>query len=156
MEGVWILLMECWFTMFIGHPNRIKFYHGSIFTSKKRKTFCSSTEIEIRLSGICFHCSLGIGKRLHESLHRIFNAVNLDFPTINNKILFQFAVKVLKDTVRENGLISSGVVLEIVPRLPINSIDFSTQKEQMKAFSKALMRVNAIISERKISTALGK
>lgn len=155
-EGVWIALMERLCTMYTGYPNIIRLDQGSVFFSEKWKRFSNSKGIKIRLSKVLAHSSLGIEERLHQPLRTICNRVRLDFLTVNDNTFLHVAVKAINDTIRENGLVSSLLVLEIIPRLPIISTNVPTQKDNMEAIAKAQIEMNAILAERRASIALNK
>lgn len=69
--------------------------------------------IEICVSGMKAHSSLGIGGRLREPLRQVFNKVKIDFPSAPHDILLKLVVKEMNDTRRENGLVPSKLFSEL-------------------------------------------
>lgn len=62
----------------------------------------------------------------------------------------------MNDTIGENGLVPSFLVFGIIPRFTIISPTLPSQAEWMKLLAKSQMEMNAIVPERRISTALSK
>ena len=110
--------------------------------------------IEIGISGVEAHNSLGIGEQLHAPLGRIYRKIKNDFPQIPPHILLKLAVKAMNDTNGENGLVLSLLDFGIIPGFPIISSHLPTHRERMKALSEAQMEMNSIISERRVSKIL--
>jgi transposase InsO family protein len=156
VEGVWLALIETWFTLYTGYPNRLRTDAGSIFSSPRWRQLSEMVGISLRISGIEAHNSLGIGERLHEPLRRIYEKVQMDYPHISPRIILKITVKVMNDTIGENGLVPSLLVFGVVPRFPMLSTDLPNQKERMAAISLAKMEMNSIIAERRVNTALRK
>jgi hypothetical protein len=71
VEVVWVALMETWFILYTGYPNRLRVDAGSIFSSDRWKQLSDMTGIRLRISGVEAHNSLGIVERLHEPLRKI-------------------------------------------------------------------------------------
>ena len=74
-----------------------------------------SIGIELRISGVEAHNSLGIGERLHEPLRRIYRKIIFDFPQIDRNIALKLSIKAMNDTHGDNGLVPSLVVFGIIP-----------------------------------------
>ena len=110
--------------------------------------------ITLRLSGVKYHNSLGIGEKLHGPLRCIFRKIKHDFPNIKNRFILRVAVKAMNDTINENGLVPSRLVFGIIPRLAIINTDLPTQKDRMNAIKSAQAEMNSIIAECRIMTAL--
>ena len=83
INGVWLAFIEAWCNLYTGLPNRIRTDAGSVFTSPRWKEMAESGGIELRISGVESHNSLGIGERLHAPLRRIFRKIVSGKP--NNK-----------------------------------------------------------------------
>lgn len=116
----------------------------------------TNTAIEIRLSAVRAHSLLGIGNRLHQPRRRNFNNVKPDFRTVNDNALVRIAVKEMDDTIGENALVSRRLNFGAILRLPIISADLQKQMYRMKDIAKAEMEMNAIVAERRVSTALNE
>ena len=137
VEGIWLAFVEARYTLYIGLPNRLRVDQGSAFTSDRWREITSQAGIQIRISGVKSHSSLGIGERLHGTLRRIYKKVRADFPDASPFILLKIAVKAMNDTIGENGLVPSLLVFGIVSRSPIISTEIPSQRERMKILSTA-------------------
>ena len=154
VNEVWLAFLEAWCTLYTGFPNRIRTDAGSVFTSPRWKEIAESVGIELQISSVEAHNSLGIGERLHAPLRRIYRKIVFDFAQIDRNIGLKLSIKAMNDTNGDNGLVPSLVVFGIIPRFPIISSDIPTQKERMLAFSRAQMEMNAVVAERRILAAL--
>ena len=154
VEGIWLAFIEAWCTIYTGYPNRLRTDAGSVFTSPRWKYLTDMSRIELRVSAVEAHNSLGIGERLHAPLRHIYRKIKSDFAQISPGILVNVAVKATNDTNGENDLVPSLLVFGIVPRFPIISSHLPTHRERMEALSEAQMEMNAIISERRVSKIL--
>lgn len=156
VDGVWTAFIQTWCTIYSGFPNRIRTDQGSVFTSQRWRELTDMSGIELRLSGVKAHRSLGIGERLHGPLRRIYNKIAMDYPSSSASILLKIAVKAMNDTIGENGLVPSKLVFGITPRFPIISTDLPNQRNRMAALARAQMEMNSIVSERRVQSALTK
>ena len=156
VEGIWLAFIQAWCTLYTGYPNRLRVDQGSSFTSDRWRQLTDHAGIQLRISGVKAHSSLGIGERLHEPLRRIYRKVRADYPQAPNKILLSIAVKAMNDTIGEKGLVPSLLTFGITPRFPIISTELPTQDERMGLLTSGQMEMNAIIAERRIQAALTK
>jgi transposase InsO family protein len=156
VEGVWVALIETWFTVYTGYPNRLRVDAGSIFSSNRWKKVSDMTGIRLIISGVGAHNSLGIGERLHEPLRRIYKKVQMDYPHIPLRTVLKLTVKAMKYTIGGNGQIPSLIVFGVTPRYPALSKELPNQKERMEVISAAQREINSIIVELRIATALNK
>lgn len=60
----------------------------------------------------------------------------------------------MSDTVGENTLVPTRLVLGLAPGFPIIGTEIPTQKERMEVFSNAQVEFSAIIAERKMMATL--
>ena len=154
--GIWNAFVDCWCTIYTGYPYRIKCDSGSVFTSEKWKALNCMAGTNISISRVEAHNSLGMGKRLHSPVRRIFYKVRTDHPTVRKELLLRIAIKAMNDTIGEDGLVPSLLVLGIVPIFPILNTNLPQQQERMKALITARQEMNSIIAERRVTTALQK
>ena len=115
----WRAMIDCWFAMYTGYPDKIRANEGSIFTSPRCKKLTKMAGIESQLSGIEAHNSLDIGERYHEPLKRIYRKVKHDHPNLSPQFLLRISFKGMNDTMSEKGLVPSRFVFGISPRFPI-------------------------------------
>ena len=154
VEGIWLAFVMTWATMYTGYPNRLRTDQGSVFTSQRWKQLTDLQGIQLRLSGVKAHSSLGIGERLHEPLRRIYNKISHHKPHVDKSYVLKVAVKAMNDTMGENGLVPSRLVFGIIPRFPILNTDLPNQKDLMELIKKAQAEMNNIIAERRVLAAL--
>lgn len=69
---VWDAFVEAWSSVNVGYPNKIRLEQGNVFKSKKWEQLSTTHGIEIQLSSIESHNSIGVGKRYHGPLRNIF------------------------------------------------------------------------------------
>ena len=156
VDGIWLAFCMTWCTMYTGYPNRLRTDQGSVFTSDRWRKIAESNGIQLRLSGVKAHSSLGIGEKLHGPLRRIYNKVVASHPTLPKQFCLRIANKAMNDTIGENGLVPSRLVFGIIPRYPILNTDLPNQKERMEAIKLAQSEMNSIIAERRVLAALTK
>lgn len=154
VEGVWFAFIQTWVTMYTGYPNCIRTDQGSVFTSDRRRQITSFSGIQLRLSGVKAHSSLGIGERLHSPLRRIYNKITHGHPTRAKRLALSIAVKAMNDTIGENGLVPSRLVFGIIPRFPILNTNLPMQKDRMAMIKETQAEMNCSIAERRVLTAL--
>ncbi len=154
VEGVWMAFVNTWCLMYTGYPNRLRTDQGSVFTSERWKHKMDMAGIQLRLSGVKAHNSLGIGERLHEPLRRIYKKIKTDHPTADPKYILNIAVKAMNDTIGENGLVPSRLVFGIIPRFPILNSDLPEQKERLEMIKTAQAEMNSIVAERRVLAAV--
>lgn len=156
VEGIWNAFIDIWCTMYTGFPNRRRTDAGPVFTSTRWRHITDMTGIEIRISGVEAHNSLGIGERLHDPLRRIYRMFKEHFPNLSQHTALKIALKAMNDTNGENGLVPSLLTFGIIPRFPIISTDLPAQRERMQTLAGAQMEMNAIVSERRTMQVLTK
>jgi hypothetical protein len=62
----------------------------------------------------------------------------------------------MNDRIDENGLVPLLFVFGVIPRYPALNTELPNQKVRMEVIAAAQMKMNSIIAERRISTALAK
>ena len=156
VECIWLGFIQILYTLYTGYPNLLPVGQGSSFTSDRWRQLTDHATIQLRISGVKAHSSLGIGGRLYKALRRIYRKVRADYPQAHNKILLSIAVRAMNDKIEEKGLVPAFVAFGRTPRFPIISTELPTQEEQMRPLTSDKMEMNAIIPERRIQAALTK
>lgn len=110
--------------------------------------------VQLRLSGVKAHSSLGIGELLHDPFHRIYRKIRHCHANVPPRMVLKVAIKAMNDTIGENGIVPSRLVFGILPIFPIISTKLPTQRERMAALPTAQAEMHAIIAERRITSAL--
>ena len=80
VEGIRLAFVGAWCTMYTGLLNRHRVEQGYAFTSDRWCKITSRAGIQLRISGVKAHSSLGTGERLHGPLRSIYRKVRADFP----------------------------------------------------------------------------
>jgi hypothetical protein len=154
VEMVWYAFLECWATLYLGYPDKIRTDQGTQFKSPRWKELTDATGIELILSGVESHNSIGPGERYHGPLRRIFQKVRYDYPNLNPDISLRLAVKAMNDTMNPEGLVPSYLVFGILPRFPASKSKLPSQMDRMKALEAARAEMETITSELRVRRAL--
>lgn len=153
-KDVWDAFIEGWASVYIGYPNRIRADQGSIFTSKFWNGVTSLHGIELQISGVESHNSIGVGERYHEPLRQVFDKVLTDHPTIDPEIGLRLAVKALNDTTGPDGIVPSLLVFGSLPSFPAVNMDVPMQKERMAALQTARKEMASVVARLRVQEAL--
>jgi hypothetical protein len=156
VEEVFLALIETWFTLYTGYPNRLRIDDGSIFASSRQNELANMAGITLSISGVVAHKSLGIGERMHGPISRVYNMIRIDYPHIPAGTLPKLGVKAMNDTIGKNGLVPSLLVFGVIPRYLAIHTELPNQKVKMEVIAAAQMEMNSIFAERRIATALVK
>ncbi len=154
LEDVWYAFLDCWAAIYTGYPSKMKTDQGSVFTSPRWKQITDMTGIELQLSGVESHNSLGKGERYHAPLRRIFLKIKDHYPNLENELILKLAVKAMNDTMGPNGLVPSLLVFGVLPRFPAVSTNLPNQEDRMKALEIARSEMEAFVAEARVRTAL--
>lgn len=75
VDDVWTPFLACWVPLYTGFPSSIHTGSGSVFTSPHWRQLTLELGIELKVSGVESHHSLGATERYHAALRRIFNKI---------------------------------------------------------------------------------
>jgi hypothetical protein len=139
--------------MYTGYPNQLRTDASSIFVSPRWKLLADAAGIQLQISGVESHNSIGVGETLHAPLRRIYNKVAFAFPNAPPQLILKCAVKAMNDTIGENGLVPSLLVFGMIPRFPILTSEIPHQQERMRILQVAQAEMNSIAAERRIVQA---
>lgn len=153
-EDVWDVFVEERSSVYLGHPSKIKVDQGSVFTSKKWEELSSSHGIEIILLCVESHNSIGVGKRYHEPLRKIFNILRNANQNENPEIILRYAIKGINDTMGEDGIVPTALAYGCSPSFPFMQSKIPRQRERMKMLAAAEREMATIIAKRRITKAL--
>ena len=154
VEAVWYAFLECWVTLYPGYPDKMRTDQGTQFKSPRWKELTDATGIQLILSGVESHNSIGPGERYHAPLRRIYQKIRYDFPNLNSNITLRIAVKAMNDTMNPEGLVPSYLVFGIIPRLTDFCTELPTQSDRLNAIEVARSEMERIISEIRLRHAL--
>jgi hypothetical protein len=151
---VWYAFLECWATLYPEYPDKIRTDQGTQYKSPRWKELTDALGLELILSGVESHNSIGPGERYHGRLRRIFRKVRYDYPNLTPDISLRLVVKAMNDTMNPECLVPSYLVFGILPRFPALNSKLPTQIYRMKALEAARAEMETIISELRVRRAL--
>jgi transposase InsO family protein len=138
-------------------PRRIRSDSGPQFTAAKWREFCTDVGVELVISPIESHNSLGLNERLHSPLRRIFLKVKHEVPSVPDDVALRVSVKALNVSVGVDGLIPTLLVFGTMPQLPMlqGSLGpYSSQEAREKAINSAMAEHRKFVAEMRIREAL--
>ena len=154
VSDVWRAFTMCWSSLYVGHPNSMRTDSGSVFTSDRWTKLTTDHGIDLRVSGIESHNSLGLGERYHSPLRRIFRKLKHEAPSLDNGLILRLATKAMNDTVGPEGYVPSLLVFGTLPRFPAVYSKLPDQKQRMEALSCARREYATIVSQLRVAQAL--
>jgi hypothetical protein len=154
VESIWLAFLECWATLFIGLPDKIRTDSGSVLTSDKWNTIMNESGIVLQLSGVEHHNGIGQGETYHSALRRVYSRVRHDYPTLPETLSLRFACKALNDTANSLGLVPSLLVYGVLPRFPMSRTELPDQQTRMAAMATARTEMETWVAQQRITTAL--
>lgn len=96
-SDVWDSFVETWASTYAGFPSKIRADQGSVYTSKYWQSCTDDVGIELQLSGVASHNSIGVGERYHGPLRRVFRKVRHAYPSLDPELALRYAVKGIND-----------------------------------------------------------
>lgn len=113
--SVWAAFVECWASVYVGLPNRIRADRGSCF-GDNFYTIAKGANIDVARSVIEAHSSLGIGEQYHQPLRNTFRKAKILMAShIPESSILAMCVKAMSDTLGPKGLVSSALVFRVYP-----------------------------------------
>lgn len=100
--------------------------------------------------------AFGAGGRYHSYLRQIYQIITTDAPQNGQTLALSLAVKVGNGTSGVNGLLTSLLVFDIVPSLPIVSREIPTQIDRMEEIKVAWEEMMRKIVTDRIRLVLSK
>ena len=154
VQHVWEALIECWASVYIGFPNKLRTDQGSVFTSKAWDELTRLHGIELQLSGVTSHNSIGVGERYHAPLRRVYSVVRAATPEMSPELSLRCAIKGMNDTLGPEGLVPTYLVYGTFPSFPICRNAPPSQEDRMRALATARAEMATITSEPRVMRAL--
>lgn len=154
VNDVWAAYTQCWSTVYVGHPNCFRTDSGSVFTSTRWNQLTSDNGIELKISGVESHNSLGLGERYHEPLRKIYRKLHHEAPDLEKAIVLRLALKAMNDTIGPEGLVPSYLVFGSLPKFPTVHASLPDQRRRMKALESARTEYATIVAKLRIDRAL--
>jgi hypothetical protein len=120
---------------------------GKQFVAREFRQYAGNMGITIKTALVEAHHSIGMVKRYHDSLRRVYAIITAEISSIDLEIALQMAFKVINDSAGLDGLVLTLLVFGVYPRMiemdaPSSSI---TQRAiAMKRVMKEVQKFNAI------------
>ncbi|CDF36991.1 unnamed protein product [Chondrus crispus] len=128
---VWYAFVKAWSSVYVGYPNRMGADQGSVFTSKLWEDVTLMHGIELQMSGVESHNSLGVGERYHGPIRRIFRVLRTQYPQLDSEVSLRLVVKGANDTLGPDGHVPSKLVFGVEPVFPVLNSSLPAQRERM-------------------------
>ena len=116
-KHTWDTLRECWIDTYLGPPEQIIADIGSNFKSQEFKQYASVTGTNIKIVLVEAHHSIGIVKRYHGLLQRIFRIITDEIPDLSKEMALQMAFKAINNTVGLDRLIPILLIYSAYPQI---------------------------------------
>jgi hypothetical protein len=100
------------------------------------------------------HNSVGLVKRYHGPLRRIYKIIASKVPGIDRDLVLQMAFKALNDSIGPDGLVPTLLVFGAYPRMTPTDALAASVTQRSKALKKATIKIQKIQAERKVADAL--
>jgi hypothetical protein len=81
VEHVWVAFLTCWALVYTGYRRESRTDAGTVFTSAEWKHLHESNGIILQTSGRESHNSIGLGETMHSPLRRVYNKIQMYYPT---------------------------------------------------------------------------
>lgn len=109
--------------------------------------------INLKITGVQSHNSLGLGERHHDPLHRIYRKLCQHSRVLNHAWILRLVLKAMNDTIGPDGYISLHLVYCFSPRFPVTNTNLPDKKSHILALEIA-RRKFSILARLRIAHAL--
>lgn len=154
VSGVWSAFTLCWCTIYVGHPHSMCTDSGSVYTSQRWHLLTNEHGIDLKVSGVEYHNSLGLGERYQSPLRRLYQRVRHDAPDLSPILVLRLATKAMNDTVGPEGFIPSHLVFGSLPRFPAVKSTLSDQANRLRALEYARTEYASIVARLRVQEVL--
>lgn len=154
VEAVKQAFIDCWVSIYIGFPSKMRIDQGSQFQSTRWEGRASESGIILKPSGVESHNSIGLGERYHAPLRRIYNKIRTTSSSLSKESVLRLGLKAMNDTAAPNGLVPSLLVFGVLPRLPIANHSFPDQVARMNVLQIARKEMETVVAQLRVRQAL--
>lgn len=105
--NIWSPFLLCWVSIYVVFPAKIRSDKESAVTLEQFRQNASIHAIDIEVSGISSHNSMGEIESAHGPLSRIYRMLTDSYPNFFENLWLRFSVKAPSDTAVVNDLVSS-------------------------------------------------
>ena len=153
-RDIWDVFIECWASLYIEYPSKMRVDQESSIMSKGRESMASAHGIEFQASVVEAHNSIGVGERYHHPLRRIFKFLRDGHPKLDSDVVLRYAIKGINDIMGPEGLVLSLLVVGVIPTFPTVHAELSAQRERLAALDAARKEMETIAAELRMQQAL--
>ena len=131
---IWHTFLRIWAANYVGSPESVLTYQGSVFMSKEWAFNCASSGMQLRHTGTESHNSRGTGENYHAILRQIYQKVRVDHKTLSPDLCLSLAVHAVNDTVGQHRLCHTLLVFGFIPKMTyVTPNAFPVQQERLLA-----------------------
>lgn len=119
--------------------------------------FGATTEgngIDLQLSAVDSHNSLGADERYHAPLCQVFSVLLDRHTSLEPEFCLYLSLNGMNDTVGRSGLAQTLQVFLVLPSLPVSTTDYPMHKETMWALQLARPEIPGIVASSRIAQVL--
>lgn len=116
-------MFKCWVLIYAGMPDLMLCDHGLEFISQTWKELSEENGFVLKYCGVQHHISIGVCKRYHGPLRKIFLKILDECPDMSEDLILQFAVKAMNDTISPERMVPSLLVYGITPTYSPTGLD---------------------------------
>jgi hypothetical protein len=124
------------------------------FVAKEFKQYAANMRITVKTAPVEAHHSIGMVKRYHGPLRRVYAIITAEISSIDLEIALQMAFKVINDSVGFDGLVLTLLVFGAYLRMIETNVPSSTITQRAIAMKKAMEEVQKSIATRQMNDAL--
>jgi hypothetical protein len=157
-KHTWDALKHCWIDTYLGPPDHILHDARTNFTSKEFRGYAASMGIKTRGVPVEAHWSIGMVKRAHPVLRRVYHILEEELKTegVSKDSILQMAVKAINDTAGPDGLVPTLLVFGAYPRMTEFDPPTASTTQRALAMKKAIEELTHIQATKQINNALNQ
>lgn len=114
VKTIWSVLVDCWFCIYTGLPNRILVDQGTSF-GESFVQLARASDVQVNKTGIEAHSSLSICERYHQPLRNTFRKIKLENPNASPELILSLSVHAMNNTLGPEGLVPVALVFGEYP-----------------------------------------
>ncbi len=151
---VWDSLRACWIDIYLESSDLITINADKQFVTKEFKQYADNMRIVVKTISIEIHHSIGMMKRYHDSLRRVYAIITIEISSIDLEIALQMTFKVINDSIELDELIFTLLIFDVYLRMIEMNASSSTITQRAIAMRKAMKKVQKFIAIRQMNDAL--
>lgn len=129
METVWTTFLKFWAAVSTGHPDIIRAYQGSFFTTPKFAQISSTAGVNVNLSGIESHNSLGAREKYHNLLRNLYLKIRFSYRRFPMYLRLSLSINSMNDKMNSDFISPSLLLFVFLPRFQFTRTKIPSQQE---------------------------